>query len=70
MFNHYVKSFSNRIKIAERNEIIFDNIFHGGIFLIYFWGRNIVFINFNITRRRLIANIGAIDCSEMKKDPY
>ena len=70
MFNHYVKSFSNRIKIAERNEIIFDNIFHGGIFFIYFLGRNIVFINFIITRRRLIANIGAIDCSEMKKDPY
>ena len=34
------------------------------------WDRNIVFINLNITRRRLIANIGAIDCSEMKKDPY
>ena len=35
-----------------------------------FGGRNIVFINLNILRCRLIANIGAIDCSEMKKDPY
>ena len=34
------------------------------------WGRNIIFINLNITRRRLIANIGAIDCSEMKKNDY
>ena len=35
-----------------------------------FLGRSIVFNNFIITRRRLIVNIGAIDCSEMKNDPY
>ena len=35
-----------------------------------FWGRNIVIIIFIIARRRFIANIGAIDCSEMIKDPY
>ena len=34
------------------------------------WGRNIVIIIFIIARRRFIANIGAIDCSEMTKDPY
>ena len=35
-----------------------------------FWGRNIVIIIFIIARRRFIANIGAIDCSEMKKNDY
>ena len=72
MLNHYVKSFSNRIKIAERTKMksFLITFFMVEYFSFTFLGRNVVFINLNIMRCRLIANIGAIDCSEMEKDPY